>query len=401
MADKVENMNIGYIREHNTSKIMHCVRRFGPIPRAEIGDRTGISRSTVTRVVNHLIEEGLLVENDVMETSRGRYPVNVDIRSDALYAFGVNISKNHLSIVLTDLKSKILDKSRISIRSLSSAEELIRLIVEQIRRLAGKRELEWSRILGVGVGAPGLVDSEKGIIRNFALKGEMLGIPMKQELEERLKVKVKVDNNCNTWLLGESWNGFAVEQQDTLFVLSSEGVGCGILRHGEIFRELNNTAAGLGHISVNMMGERCRCGNRGCVETYCSTDMIEKKAREFLTVYRKNDGGGLLPEEERSLTFQEIAKSVEDGDGLFMPILMEAASALACGVVSLINLCSPSLVILAGTLFDASNFYYEMVIQEVMGRLYAFAPLPQFRKRNSNDELFEIGAAAAVLRELF
>lgn len=139
MAEKAKILNTGYIREQNTSEIMRCVRKYGPISRAEIGDKTSISRSTVTRVVNHLIAEGLLEECDVLETIRGRHPVNVDIRSDALSAFGVNISKNHLSIVLTDLKTKILDKTRISIKSLSSSEELICFIENEILRMIGER----------------------------------------------------------------------------------------------------------------------------------------------------------------------------------------------------------------------------------------------------------------------
>ncbi|MCD7906444.1 MAG: ROK family transcriptional regulator [Clostridium sp.] len=399
MAEKAKIFNTGYIREQNTSEIMRCVRKHGPISRAEIGDRTSISRSTVTRVVNHLIAEGLLEECDVMETTRGRHPVNVDIRSDALYAFGVNISKNHLSIVLTDLKTKILDKTRISIKSLSSSEELIRFIEHEILRMIGEHKLEQGRILGIGVGAPGLVDSENGVINDFALGGKMLGIPLKQELEKRLGLKVLLDNNCNTWLFGESWSGYAVDQPDTLFVLSSEGVGCGILRRGEICRELNHRAAGLGHISVNMHGERCRCGNRGCVETYCSTDMIEKKAEELLAVYRQN--GALCPEITGPLTYKEVARLVDEGDGLFVPILSEAACALGCGLVSVINLYSPKLVILSGTLFDASEFYYKTVIQEVRGRLSAGVQLPEFRKRNVSDPLFEIGAATTILHELF
>lgn len=398
MQMESKRINIGYIREKHTSIIMRCVKNYGPLPRVDIVEKTGISRATVTRVVNDLIKEGILIESNVTETKRGRHPVNVDICENALYAFGANISKNNLSIVLVDLKTNILAKTKKSIRGLSLAEELVNYIEQTIQQMIEENHVNRDRVLGLGVGVPGLVDSKKGVVKNFALGGKIMGIPLKEILEARLQMRVIVDNNCNTWLFGESWNGFALNKQDAIFILSSEGVGCGILRKGKICHEVNDTAAGFGHVSVDLHGKRCSCGGYGCIETFCSTDAIEDMAEELRCSLRLGDEAEFP---ENRLSYLEIAQMVDKGDSLYASILMEAANAMACGLVSVVNMHSPELIILSGTLFEASDFYYNMVVRELKRRLTAGINCPEIQRRDVSDALFEIGAAATILQELF
>ena len=398
MQMESKRINIGYISEKHTSIIMRCVKNYGPLPRVDIVEKTGISRATVTRVVNDLIKEGILIESNVTETKRGRHPVNVDICENALYAFGVNISKNNLSIVLVDLKTNILAKKKQSIRGLSLAGELVDYIANTIQLMIKENHVDRDRVLGLGVGVPGLVDSKEGIVKNFALGGKIMGIPLKEILEDRLQMQVTVDNNCNTWLTGERWNGFALDKQDVIFILSSEGVGCGILRKGKICHEINDTAAGFGHVSVDLHGKQCSCGGYGCIETFCSTDVIEDMAEELRHALMTENKAEMT---EKKLSYLEIAQMVDKGDFLYASILMEAANAMACGLVSVVNMYSPELIILSGTLFEASDFYYNMVVRELKRRLTAGINCPEIQRRDVSDALFEIGAAATILQELF
>lgn len=398
MVAKGAKMNTSFLRERNTHTIMRCIKTHGPLSRVDICEKTSLSKPTVTRVINQLIQDGLLEEANITETVRGRHPVNIDFRPDAAYCFGVNISKNHLRVALINLKLQIVDKLRFSIKELSSSQELMDLIVSHILDMQQRNDIPSQKVQGIGVGAPGLVDSATGVIKDFALWGKMRDVPMAAYLEQQTGFKTRVDNNCNTWLMGELWIGYAQDHDDALFVLNSEGVGCGIARSGQVLTEVNSISAGLGHTSVNLKGERCNCGGQGCVETYCGTDHIERKAAEKLAAMRR-----IHPDESYAapLTFRDICEDVEQGRMLFSDILLEAASAMACGIVNLINVLYPQIIILSGSLFDASDFYYNNVVVEVANRLSAGVELPTIVRRYIDDAQFEIGAATMILQELF
>ena len=381
-----------YFREDNTRAVMYCIRKNGPLSRSEVGERTQISKPTVTRVTNVLIQDGFLEEIIAIKTARGRHPVNLDLRADAAYTFGVNISKNHLSVALVDFKLNVVDTTRLSIRDLESVPQFLELIADTVLQMQQKNGVPAEKVLGIGVGAPGLI--KDGVVKDFALWGKLRNIPLAEFLYERTSFKTKVDNNCNTWLFGEMWNGYAQDCSDALFILNSEGVGCGIAQAGVI----HDISGGLGHISVNFRGDRCYCGSRGCIETYCSTDHIERKAQERLAALQRASDMRRYP---LPVDLKTICQSVETGDMLFADILLEAASALACGIVSLIKIFYPQIIILSGTLFEASDFYYNSVVMEIQSQLSSGVTFPKFVRRNVSDSLFEIGAAALILQEIF
>lgn len=394
MAANISEIKIANLREGNAKIVMRCLRKYGPLSRSEICDKTQISKPTATRVINSLILDGLLEELSIIKTARGRHPIKVDIRPTAAYSFGVNISKNHLSIALIDLKLNIVDTSKTSIRNLENVDQFINLIADTILEIQHRNQIADEKILGIGVGAPGLIDTEKGIIKDFALWGKLRNIPIASFLSERTGFKTKVDNNCNTWLAGEMWNGYAQDCSNALFILNGEGIGCGIAVDNQIY----NIAGGLGHLSVNFHGDRCYCGSRGCIETYCSTDNIERKADEKLNALCRT---GSACSYRQPIDFKTVCQSIDNGDMLFANILLEAASALACGIVSLIKIFHPQIIILSGALFEASNFYYNNVIIEIQSQLSFNVSSPNIVRRNISDTLFEIGAAALILQELF
>lgn len=392
MNAKAANNRFCYFREANTKEVMHCIRKHGPLSRSEIGERICISKPTITRVTNALMNEGFLQEISAIKTARGRHPVNLDLCANAAYSFGVNISKNHLSVALVDFKLNVLDKFKTALTGIESTEQFLCLIADTILEMQRKNGIPKEKVLGVGVGAPGLI--ENGIIKDFALWGKLRNIPLTEFLSRKTSFKIKIDNNCNTWLVGEMWNGYAQDYADAMFILNSEGVGCGIAQTGVI----RDIAGGLGHISVDFHGSRCYCGNQGCIETYCSTDSIERKAREKLTALYRASNVQPYP---LSIDYKAICQSVTSGDMLFADILLEAAEALACGIVSLIKIFYPQIIILSGTLFEASDFYYNSVIMEIQSRLCVKTPMPKIVRRNVSDVLFEIGAAALILEEIF
>lgn len=398
MSDYQKIMNASFLREVNTRIVMRCVRNYGPLSRSEICKITKLSKPTVTRVINALFQDEMLIETTYTETERGRYPVNIDLNADAVYCFGVNISKNSLRIALVDLKLNVIDTARYSIKEIDSSKTFLNLVDESINQMKENNKILDNKVLGIGVGAPGLVDSERGVIKDFALWGKFRDIMIVDYLEEHTSFKTRVGNNCNTWLAGEMWTGCAQEYKDVLIVLNSEGVGCGIAQDGIINHNINNISAGLGHVSINFKGDRCNCGSRGCIETYCTTENIERKAQEKLdSIRRANPDFGF----SKTIDYKEVCASIENGNMFFSDIILDAASALACGLVNIINVLYPQIIVLAGTMFDESDFYYKNILIELDNRLSTGVKAPPIVRRKMSDAILEVGAATMVLQELF
>ncbi|MGE5615174.1 MAG: ROK family transcriptional regulator [Bacillota bacterium] len=391
------NASTTVIREINRKQVLSCIRQSGPMPRVDIVNRTGLSKPTVTRVIEQLISEGLLVETGIISTSRGRHPINVDINASARYVIGVNLSKNTMGVALVNFGMHIVEKRLTSIKEISSTKELLAAISDMISELLESNKVDKSKVLGVGIGVPGLVDCAKGIVKDFALSGKLRDIPLARYLEDQFHFPVLIDNNCNTRMLGEYYFGYAVGCKNAMFILNSEGVGCGLVMDGKLYNKLNNTTSGFGHLCVNVDGPKCRCGGYGCVEAYCSTEEIEKKAYERLCAKNKGDADNSIA----IPSYRYVCNSIAQGDMTFVSILVEAAQAMASGLVSMINLFNPETIILSGNMFDASDFYYNKVIEELGIRMGNANALPRIVRRRVQDALYEIGAATIILQKVF
>lgn len=386
------------VRIMNKRKILTYLRKNAPVPRHIMCKEIGISATTVTRIVKQLIEEGLVKEiaaseEDEMqdpEASKrpvGRNPVNLILNAEARYCFGINLSKRTLGIALIDFSLNTVEKYVTSIFDIHEVTELLELIGDVVDHMMEARKLTKNKVMGLGVGTPGFVDMRTGSVENFGIS-KFKSLPIKKYLEKRFSLPVIVDNNANTRVLGEQWNGFATHCKNAIFVVSSEGVGSGILCNGNILKDTNHFTAGLGHISVNFDGEPCGCGSCGCVELYCGTEYLEKKS-------------AALTDTGKALSYKELARLVDQNDERFIPLFETAAKAMSSGLTSLITIICPEVIILSGNLFDVSDYYYRRVVELTREKIGIVMYKPEFKRRRVKDGIYEIGAAALFFRKYF
>ncbi|HBF37462.1 MAG TPA: hypothetical protein DDW50_09095, partial [Firmicutes bacterium] len=265
-----------------------------------------------------------------------------------------------------------------------------------------EKGLDRSKILGVGIGAPGIVDYNRGIILDFAIAHQLVDIHLKDYLWERTGWEIAIDNNANTRALGEYWYGFGAGCQNLIYVICSEGVGNGIIIDGKVLRGKNNFTTGLGHMIVNSDGRLCNCGRHGCIEAYSSTEALEKNTQEAL----KNGLKSLLLEKAgtqfEKVDYSLICHCAEAGDSLCLQMLEEAAYYLSIGLSNQIGSFNPELIVLSGTLFDASATFFERVKTLTLEKI--FSPLAGgviIKKRQVRDNLYEVGAATLVFKSFF
>ncbi len=389
-------------KEDHKINIINCIRKFGPISRTEIGKRTKISKPTITRVIDDYMQMGIIKETGTLTSSSKRKPIGIELNPEAFYCIGINISKNVLRAIIADFTMNIVTKQQISIKMMYDQDVFLSTVCNSIEQLIRKSGVEKSKLLGIGIGVPGIVDNKSGIIIDFASIHNMMNIKLREFLESRFKLPVFVDNDANTQALGEYWYGYSINCRNSIFVSCREGIGSGIIADGAILRGKNNVTGEFGHMIVNAFGRKCNCGRYGCIEAYCSTESIESITKEYLMRGRKSS---LLEDTNGStddIDYHKICIHASEGDGLCRERLQEAANILSIGLANLIDIINPEIIILSGDLFEGNDIFYNMVIEYSREKLFSsYSQDVIFKKREINDILYEIGAAAMVYKDYF
>jgi glucokinase len=248
-------------------------------------------------------------------------------------------------------------------------DRLITLAQRTIERT--RREVRGAEIIGVGVGAPGPLDTKSGIVLLTPNLG-WVNLPLRQIIHERLGLPAALDNDANCAVLGEWWMGAARGTKNAIGITIGTGIGGGIIVDGKLYHGASDCAGEIGHTTIDTEGRRCKCGNYGCLEAYASGPNIAMRAVEELkagAVSRLADyvGGDL-----RQVTAQTVYQAAHDGDGLALEVVNDTAKFLGVGIANLLNVFNPEVVVVCGGVTLAGDRLFDPLRREVARR--AFKP---------------------------
>ncbi|UQX03582.1 ROK family transcriptional regulator [Streptomyces sp. RerS4] len=368
----------------NLERVVRAVRLAGSLTQAEIARTTGLSAATVSNIVRELKDGGTV---EVTDTSAGgRRARSVSLSGDAGIVIGVDFGHTHLRVAVGNLahqvlaeESEPLDVDASWVDGFDRAEALVGRLIEGIG--VGR-----DKVIGVGLGVPGPIDVESGTLGSTAILPGWAGINPRQELSQRLGVPVYVDNDANLGALGELVWGSGRGVKDLAYIKVASGVGAGLVINGQIYRGPGGTAGEIGHITLDESGPVCRCGNRGCLETFAA-------ARYVLPLLQGSHG----PE----LTMEGVVELAREGDPGCRRVVTDVGRHIGSGVASLCNLLNPSRVVLGGSLAEAGELVLAP-IRESVGR-YA---IPSAARQLSvltgslGSRAEVLGALALVLSEM-
>lgn len=287
---------------------------------------------------------------------------------------GVDIGGTNIKYGLVDPKGKVLFREQRPTLVEKGAEPLMHLVTNIAERLLYHAADEEYEIKGLGVGTPGAVDTRIGKVISLSpnIHGWQ-GMEIGRILRERLNLPVHVDNDVNAMALAESKFGAGVGYDSVVCVAVGTGVGGGIVLNGKVWRGANFTAGEIGHISVDVEGPKCRCGSRGCLEVYCSSEAIMNRAKDKLR-------NGLTPTFEEvvdgdigSLTIKKLFAAVKKGDEIAIEVISETAVYLGAGLAGVVNLLNPEIVIIGGGVADGGGGFIEAVTAEIRRRAFGSA----------------------------
>lgn len=326
---------------------MNTLRLHAPISRARIANLTGLNRSTVSNIVNALIEEGLVEENDHEGSKIGRPSINLNLRPDGGAVIGLEIGVDFINIVLTNFAAETLWETKVETSPTQSQTSIIgqaENLIDQALSLTQEYHL---RPLGVGVGLPGLVNLPRGELI-IAPNMDWRNVPLRLVLNQRFRLPIYIENEANLAALGEYYFGVARGFDNFIYLSSGIGLGGGIMINGKLFRGTHGYAGEIGHIQRDPQGDKCGCGRIGCWETQVGPRAVLRRVKNELQIHSDQALFGVCQGDLNNLTFEMVVKFSLEGNSLCSQAIQDVAKYLGEGIADLINVFNPELVVLGG-----------------------------------------------------
>ena len=324
-------------KQHNRDLVLRTIFANESISRAEVARVTNLTRTTVSDVVNGLLEEGLVQEVGRGESIGGKTPILISVVADARYLIGLNLAQDKFIGAILNLRGEIKEMVEVPVvdEDGKTALDLVYQIIDQLMKKKIKP------IVGIGVGTPGLVNTREGVVVN-AVNLEWQNLPLGQLLEKKYKVPVSILNDSQATAIGEYVYGGDHSSDDNLIVVNvKHGIGAGIFVNGRLFQGDGGGAGEIGHVVVQEGGELCRCGKYGCLETVSS-------ARAVL--------GNL-----KVKTLDQAQSAFESGDAKAQEVVLKAARYLGASLANLIGTLNIQKIVLTGDMTRFGSTWMDEV----------------------------------------
>lgn len=318
---------------YNRITVLNLIRRNENISRSELAEKTGLTPPSISRITKELMERDLIIESGVGESHVGRKPIMMEFNESSRSIIGLDLRPDHINGVITDLSPKIVKKYEKEFDINLTSNEILEISRNFLINIIEDAE-DIAPLLGVGIVLPGVVDIAKGELTYSAPMG-WSKVDIKSNFKEVLPdLPFKIDNLAHAVALGEKWLKNGREREDFVYVYVGKGIGAGIIANGQIYHGSEYNAAEIGHSTINFNGPQCNCGNRGCLETYCSTKVLQRNIENELDIKIKSE--------------EELWEILNSNDNKVKEIIEEALDYLGIGIANLINTLNPEKIIIGG-----------------------------------------------------
>lgn len=384
--------NVDLVKQLNGAAVYRLIDQQGPISRIQIAEQSQLAPASVTKITRQLIERGLIKEVDQQASTGGRRAISIITETRSFQAIGVRLGRYDATLTLFDLSARALEERHYPLpeRRQEALETALLAAIEDFLTHCQRKIRE---LIAISVILPGLVDPESGVVR-YMPHIEVDNWPLVETLEKRFGFACFVGHDIRSLALAEHYFGATRDCEDSILVRVHRGTGAGILSGGQIFIGRNGNVGEIGHIQVDPLGERCHCGNFGCLETIAANAAIEQRVRQLLS---QGYQSRLTPDNCR---IQDICRAANRGDPLACEVLELVGRHLGKAIAIAINLFNPQKVVIAGEVMEA-----EKILLPAIERCVNTQALEAFRRhlpvvRSHLDDRSAIGAFALVKRAM-
>ena len=383
----------GTSRDINRRIALNLVRAHQPISRADLARSMGVRRGTVSIIVNELLEQELIFEGATGETIRGRKPTFLYVESRRRVVVAVDVRASQTYLMLADLLGKPIGGVT-GFSTVIDPKNLIKLLAKRIRALLAEHS-DAGACEGIGVVVPGMVEHSTMKVLHAPTLG-WRNVDLRDALAAATGLPVQIENSGRACAIAQLWSmqGEAEPKGDLVFVSVSDGLGLGVVVHGEVLRGRNNIAGEFGHVPIALDGPRCSCGSTGCWEAFVSN-------RATLARYFGRPAES-LPSEPGGFTIEDLIARAKGGDAKAASALQTTARYLGLGLASVINVLDPARVYVGGEITAAWDLIEDTIRSALADRtLTPAAASTPIRPVSSADYPRLQGAAALVTAPAF
>jgi glucokinase-like ROK family protein len=357
---KLNTADQAWVRRMNRAIILEVFRTYKTLSRARLASETGLNPSTVSNIIGELIQENLIRETDFIQSSTGRPGRLLELNPKGGCALGIEINVDYIEILITDFAANVLWRQRQASAPEAGQDGIMQQVLQLAKQASEVIQGCKSRLLGVGVGVPGLVDVSSGLLR-LAPNLHWVDVPIRDVLASHFDCPIYVENEANAAALGEYYFGAVRNVKDFIYLSTGIGLGSGIIMGGKLFRGMFGYAGEAGHMTLDVTGELCGCGKRGCWETFVGPRAVEQRVRRSLTLGAQSILHDMAKGDLQNIVFDDVVQAAQAGDQTAMDAVSEVAFYLGIGIANLVNLLNVEVIVLGGALNTASSILLKDV----------------------------------------
>lgn len=337
------------MKKVNKEMVLNLIRERGPISRAELARITHMSSTSISRIVSEFSELGIVKETTEKSSGVGRKAVLLDTDPTSIYVIGIEMDHYVSKVCLVDFDGKITSTQYVSYDSHAVSHEIVlNIVCNTVEEMVNRHHSIKSKIIGIGIGIPGVIDAKKGIVK-FSPQLGWKDVDVVRYFEEKVGFQTTIDNVIKSRALAENVHGSTKGYKRTALINFGTGVGSALIVNDEIYRGITNSAGEIGHTTVDPNGRLCECGRLGCLQTFISEEALIQEAKSFKKVS----------------TVKEIFDSANAEEKWAVRLLDRVYTYMGIAVCNVICMYNPDTVIISGKLIEGRPEVVDTIIEKV------------------------------------
>lgn len=381
----------------NQQRVLYLLRTRGPLSRAVIARRTGLTKATISKIVDELERNNIIKQIGQVSNARGRPSIMYSYNASSALAVGIEVMQQECRGVVTQMDANPLKSYHAPLPNTR-----VEVVISKIEGILDEVRRDFNNpLVGIGIGVPGVCDEQREIVvYSERLNWEM--VPLARLIRERVELDVYVENRADAAALGERWYGAGQETDNFIFIYIGSGIKAGIILNGELYIGGNGAAGEVGHIVLAQDGPLCVCGKRGCLEALASTTAICNYVLWMIQNGRAEPLAVALGERAYHLEINDVIEAANGGDETALKALKDSARYIGAVVAILINTFNPQRVILGDFANQAPSIFLETVRETACQQSFE---VPwrgvEIITSKLGDQSVAVGAAALLLSKDF
>ncbi|MBV1841587.1 DNA-binding transcriptional regulator NagC [Photobacterium ganghwense] len=346
--------NVDLVKQLNSAAVYRLIDLQGPISRIQVADVSQLAPASVTKITRQLLERGLIKEVAQQASTGGRRAISLTTESTPFHSIAIRLGRNYIELTLYDLSGKFIAGTGHAFHY-TSQQALIDGLLDHIRQFIADNQSIMRELVAFGITLPGLIDPETGVV-DYMPHIEVDNLPLADIITDKYGVACFVGNDIRGLALAEHYFGASRDCHDSILVSVHHGTGSGIIVNGQVFLGYNRNVGEIGHIQIDPLGDKCQCGNFGCLETVASEPAIIKHVQALLA-----QGYPSSLQELEEVTMPAICEAANKGDELATQALIKVGNHLGKALAMTINLFNPQKIVISGNIVQAKNIVFPAI----------------------------------------